>query len=155
MARLLDIVQEESAARELSGNTENNTFHMPRKSGLLVCGGEFACPVPALIEGPPPYSTPAMPTLRVLVSGYYFCAHLLDGVLHHALGLLEQGEPRGDHRLLEQPAVLGGAVVVDAVDQLPAEEGAEATQDAVPQARRADGAAVRQKKVDEGGEGGG
>lgn len=79
--------------------------------------------------------------------------HLLHGVHHDALGLVEQGQPRGNDGLLEQPAVLGRSMVVDAVDQLAAEESAQPAQQPVNKACRADGTAVWAKRCCSGGGG--
>lgn len=60
------------------------------------------------------------------------------GVLHDALGLVQQRQPRGDDSFLEKSHVRGRVVVGNAVDWAQADEGPQSSQQAIRQTRRAD-----------------
>lgn len=64
------------------------------------------------------------------------------GVLHDALGLVQQRQPRGNDRVLEKSDVRFPVVVGNAVDYAQADQGTQPSQQAIREARCADGAAV-------------
>lgn len=68
--------------------------------------------------------------------------HLLDRVDDHALGLVEERQPRRYDSLLEEPDVLRARVVVDAVDEGEPQQRAPPAEEAVNQAGGANGTAV-------------
>lgn len=76
----------------------------------------------------------------------YLEKRVADDIIQGAPGLLQQRHPRVDDDLLEEPDVLRGSVVVDAVDHFPAEDGADAAEQTVHDARRVERTAVWRKR---------